>query len=78
MYGCSVDKKYLKPSRNRTRADAKTVFNLPGKCMTKFLNSPFYKENQLWDELDKNAQCCGTIDIFAKHVNPLYLSLYII
>ena len=72
LYSCSMDRKYLKITANRTRVDAKVVFNIPGKCTTKFLNSPFYKGTQVWNNLPVDVERAVNIDIFSKRIRPLY------
>ena len=72
MYYCSTNNDYVRTSRNRTRADAKIVFNVPAKCTTKFLQSPFYKGKQYWDVLENTVQRAATERIFKKHVKPMY------
>ena len=46
---------YLKVSRQRTRVEAKIVFDIPDKCI-RFLNSPLYKGSQIWNVLPVNIQ----------------------
>ena len=63
---------YLKVTRNRTRAEAKIVFNIPDKCSTRFLNSQFYKGTQLWNALPEYIQRAGNLDLFSKQIKPMY------
>ena len=72
LFGCSKNKSYLKTTVNRTRAESKIVFNIPDKCTTKYLNSPFYKGSQIWNSLPEPIQRSVNIDIFTKHIRPMY------
>ena len=75
LYDCSKDIKYLKRTANRTRAEAKIVFDIPDKCTTKFLISPFYKGTQVWNSLPENVQRSPNDYVFSKHIKPMY-SMY--
>ena len=72
LYDCSKYRKYLMITANRTRADVKVVFNIPGKCTTKFLNSPFYKGSQIWSTLPVDVQQANNNDVFSKQIRPMY------
>ena len=48
--------KNVKKFERRTRAADKVVFNVPGKCTTKFLNSVYYIGTQLWNDLTLDGQ----------------------
>ena len=72
LFACSNDQKYLKVTRNRTRAEVKIVFDIPDKCTSKFLNSPFYRGIKLWNVLPENVQRSVNLVTFSKHVKPLY------
>ena len=72
LYGCSTDRRYLKMSMNRTRAESKVVFDIPDKCTTEFLNSLFYKGTQIWNLLPENVQRSVNIDVFSKYIKPMY------
>ena len=62
----------IKVTMNRTRAGAKIVFNIPAKCTTLFLNSPFYKGVQYWSTLTSAVQLAATPPMFKKYVKSLY------
>ena len=72
LYDCSRDRRYLKITAKRTRAEAKNVFDIPGKCTAKFLNSPFYKGTQIWNTLPVDVQRAMNINNFSKHIRPMY------
>ena len=74
LYNYSKNGKYVKVTANRTRADAKIVFNIPDKCTTKFLNSPFYKGTQVWNLLPEHVQRSANTDVFIRHIKPMYRS----
>ena len=63
---------YLKITANRTRAESKIVFDVPDKCTTKYLNSPFYKGLHIWNSLLEPIQRSDTIDVFTKYIRPMY------
>ena len=72
LYDYSKDVRYLKVTRDRTRAEAKIVFDIPDRCTTRFLNSPFYRGTQIWNALPENVQRAANIDIFSKYIKPMY------
>ena len=72
LYDCSKDRIYLKITANRTRADVKVVFDIPGKSTTKFLNSPYYKGSQIWNTLPVDVQRANNNNVFSKQIRPMY------
>ena len=72
LHDCSNNHDYVKTTRNRTRADAKIVYNIPTKCTTRFLNSPYYKGIQYWNMLENHVQRAATPFIFKKYMRSLY------
>ena len=69
---CSKDRKYLKITANRTRAEAKAVFDIPGKCTMKFLNSLFYQGTQIWNNLPADILRAVNINTFSKNIRLMY------
>ena len=50
--------------RKNVKADAKIAFDIPDRCTTKFLNSPYYMGAQIWNLLTETIQRSNTQDIF--------------
>ena len=72
LYDYSTNRKYVKITANHTRAEAKIVFNIPDKCTSKLLNSPFYKGTQVWNLLPEHVQRSMNNDVFIRHIKPMY------
>ena len=72
MYYQSKNVHNIKVAARSTRAGGTIVFNIPAKCTTKFLNSPYYIGIQLWNKLEDDIQCSESITQFDKKVVPLY------
>ena len=72
MYQQSTDIRNLKVVERQTRGGSKIVFNVPTKCTQTYLNSPYYKGVQLWNNLPNNVQRSINVSQFDKHVRPIY------
>ena len=72
MYLQSKNLQNIKTAIRPTRAAEKIVFNIPAKCTTKYLASPYYIGTQLWNKLNGGIQRVCTIRMFEKHVNSMY------
>ena len=72
MYQQSKNVSNKKAPARRTRAAEKIVFNIPTRCTTKYLNSPYYLGTQLWNNLSGDTQRMDNIRRFEKCVAPLY------
>ena len=59
LYSCSMDREYLKITANRTRADAKVVFNIPGKCTTRRGNFSFFFSVPIFKRTNLSNGLCG-------------------
>ena len=56
-----------------TRTVEKIVFKKATKCTGKYLNSPYYKGNLLWDKLDHGLQHADNVQLFVKGLEKLYV-----
>ena len=72
MYLHSKKEGNLKIPVRRTRAAAKVQFNVPDRCTRKYMNSPFYKGNEMWNVLDVELQKSNSVLEFAKGLKNLY------
>ena len=72
MYQQSKFIQKLKIPVRHTRANEKIVFKTPARCTTKYLSSPYYLGNQLWNELPEATQRMDNIKGFEKCVAPQY------
>ena len=62
----------IKVANRCTRGAEKVVFNIPTRCTTTYLNSPYYIGTQLWNDLSNITQRSENIRQFEKSVSPLY------
>ena len=72
MYHYSKNLCNIKTVVRPTRAAEKIVFNIPAKCTTKYLNSPFYIGTQIWNDLNGDTQRTETAILFERRILPLY------
>ena len=72
MYQQSKNVNNIKVKIRPTRAAEKIVFNVPTKCTTKYLNSPYYVGTQLWNNLNEMTQRKENIFEFEKSIAPMY------
>ena len=72
MYYQSKIGENIKVATRPTRAGGKIVFNIPSKCTTKYLNSPYYIGVQLWNKLGGDVQRLESIMQFERNIMPLY------
>ena len=72
MYIHSKNVSNLKRPARPTRAGSKLVFNTPTKCTTKYMCSPFFKGNRLWNELSEELQRSYNVLRFTQGLNILY------
>ena len=62
----------LKRPARQTRAASKLTFNIATKCTTKYICSPFYKGNRLWNDLSEDLQKSCNVLKFTQGLNTLY------
>ena len=72
IYHQSKNPSNIKAPTRPTRAGEKIVFNIPTRCTTKYLNSPYYLGTQIWDNLPVDTQRMNSIRRFEKCVDSLY------
>ena len=72
MYYHSKDVGNLKLVERPTRGGIKIVFDVPTKCNKKYLDSPYYKGTQLWNDLTNEVQRLENIVLFDKKVRPMF------
>ena len=73
LFDYSKKPEHVKPAPRLTRAANKIVLKIPNRCSEKYLNSPLYKGNKIWNALDMNVQRLQIIDSFVKYVRQPYL-----
>ena len=71
MYNQSKNVNNIKKVCRPTRTTEKLVFNIPAKCSTGFLKSPYYIGTQLWNGLNNDVQRVETTWQFDKKIRPL-------
>ena len=72
MYIHSKKERNVKLAVRVTRAENKIVFKTATKCTGKYLNSPFYKGTQLWNDLNVNMQKKCNVLRFSENLKALY------
>ena len=72
MYYHSINEQNVKKPIRPTRAAEKIVFNIPNRCTTKFLNSPYYIGTQIWNDLSFAVQSSENMLVFERSISPLY------
>ena len=72
IYQQSRDPQNVKIATRPTRAADKIVFNVPSKCTTKYLNSPYYQGIQLCNQLSEQTQRMENRKKFERKIAPLY------
>ena len=73
MYLHSKDESNIKQPARLTREASKIVFKIPSRCTDKYMRSPFYKGNILWNQLDVNVQKICNVTKFTEALNTLYV-----
>ena len=73
MYLHSKNELIIKQPARLTREASIIVFKVPSRCTDKYMRSPFYKGNILWNQLDVNVQKICNVTKFTEALNTLYV-----
>ena len=72
MYHQSEIVANIKTVTRPTRAKEKVVFDIPSKCTTKYLNSPYYIGTKIWNKLG-DVQRINIVTVLKSLIKVLYV-----